>query len=76
MQALRLVELQQPVFQAMRRDDELRSWAQARQWWVAQHLSTLQVWQAQAADNDAAVKERTARVEDLVKASLQHAHAC
>jgi len=67
--------VQQLMFQAMRRVDELRSWAQARQWWVEQPPNTLRDWQAAAAKISAigAVKEMAARVEDLVKTSPQPA---
>ena len=65
--------VQQLMFQAMRRDEELRSWAQARQWWVEQPPNTLRDWQAAAPkiSSSGAVKEMAARVEDLVKTSLQ-----
>ena len=51
----------------------IRSWAQARQWWVAQPPGTLKRWQEAATRvaADMSTKVQAARAEHLVSASLQ-----
>ena len=67
--------VQQFMFEGMRSAVNIRSWAQARQWWVAHPPGTLKRWQEEATRvaADMSTKVQATRVEHLVSTSLQPA---